>query len=127
MSKHTSGPWKLETVKTQVGLCHKIGPFPSKGAHKETYACVYANDVHGYDGDHCAVGNELLANARLIAAAPDLLLALIQLTNEISGNWGMDEAGLREVLGNTNYQVTLEKMEAGRAVIAKAEGSSTKE
>jgi hypothetical protein len=73
MSKATPGPWTLETVPTQVGSCHKIGKFPCNGAFAEkgNYACVYADGVRvGEIGN--AVGDELLANARLIAAAPEL-------------------------------------------------------
>lgn len=72
---HTPGPWHLETVKTQVGSCHKIGPFPSGSGFvgKQNHACVYS-DGNGV-GDKSPVAIELAANARLIAAAPDLLAA----------------------------------------------------
>lgn len=65
--KHTPGPWTLETVKTSIGFCHKVGPFPW-GHEKLNHACIYVDY-----GSHEGV---LLANARLIAAAPDLLEAL---------------------------------------------------
>lgn len=68
--KHTAAPWTLETVRTSIGICHKIGPFPWKDG-KENHACVYVD----YPGDG-AIEAELLANAKLIAAAPELLEAL---------------------------------------------------
>jgi hypothetical protein len=70
-TKHTPGPWTLETVETQIGSCHRIGPFPSLGARAETYACVYADAIPL----RCELktGRELLANARLIHASPELL------------------------------------------------------
>lgn len=68
--EHTPGPWSLETVRTSSGLCHKVGPFPWK-AGKENHACIY--------DDYPAQGSkgtpELVANARLIAASPELLAA----------------------------------------------------
>lgn len=70
MSKHTPGPWTLETVRTSVGWCHKVGPFPWKNG-KENHACVYDDYASGHNGTP-----ELIANARLISAAPDLLEAL---------------------------------------------------
>ena len=78
---HTPGPWTLETVPTSngSGSCHKIGPFPSLGVYDQTHACVYADSVRiGIDdrGGVCRVADELLANARLMAAAPDLLAQL---------------------------------------------------
>lgn len=63
---HTPGPWTLETVRTSIGFCHKIGPFPWN--RQQNHACIYV--------DYPVHGDELLANARLIAAAPDLLKAL---------------------------------------------------
>jgi hypothetical protein len=66
--KHTKGPWSLETVKTSDGLCHKIGPFPWKD-DRQNHACIYVK----YPGAG-PIEEELLANARLIAAAPDLLM-----------------------------------------------------
>lgn len=73
-NESTPGPWRLETVPTQVGICHKIGPFPSLGAHNETHACVYVDS--GSLGRYEGIPGELYANARLIAAAPVLHSAL---------------------------------------------------
>ncbi len=69
-AEHTPGPWLLETAPTSCGICHKIGPFPWRGG-KQNHACIYV--------DHPGTGaetQELEANARLIAAAPDLLAAI---------------------------------------------------
>ena len=67
--KHTPGPWSLETVRTSVGVCHQIGPLGCSTKLKS--ACLY---------DDCysdrARDLQLLADARLIAAAPELLEAL---------------------------------------------------
>ena len=85
--KHTKGPWTLETVPTQVGICHKIGPFPSDGVYDSTHACVYSNNTRMSDLGHSFVGDELLANARLIAAAPemfDLLRRLCDACSEVT-------------------------------------------
>ena len=73
---HTKGPWTLETVRTSCGVCHKIGPFPPRHFKPDepTHACVYV-DYPAHDQSH-ARDQELLANATLIAAAPDLLEAL---------------------------------------------------
>lgn len=70
MNKFTPGPWTLETVQTQCGICHKIGPFPWKDG-KQNSACIYVD--YASNG---IIEKELEANARLIAAAPDLLSAL---------------------------------------------------
>lgn len=79
-SKHTDGPWTLDTVVTSSGVCHKIGPFPWK-AGKENHACIYVD----YPGTG-PIEAELLANARLIAAAPELLAALQTLERAIANN-----------------------------------------
>jgi len=103
---HTPGPWTLETVETQIGTCHKIGPFPcNSGTRSETHACVYADNIRLSDYGHSKVGDELLANARLIAAAPQMLEALRELM------------GLAQREGWDHVAVNM-----ARAALAKAQG-----
>jgi hypothetical protein len=71
---YTPGPWTLDTVRTSIGSCHKIGPFPSHGSRDTTHACVYVDGVA--PDQQTTISHELLANARLIAAAPTMLEAL---------------------------------------------------
>lgn len=63
MSKHTPGPW-------EVAYQDKNGQSVVKGEHIEVATCWH----------HCvgSIEKEMHANARLIAAAPDLLDALKQ-------------------------------------------------
>lgn len=73
MSAHTPGPWALETVTTSCGICHKIGPFPARrDSDSPRHACLYSDNNSTFN----PADQELLANAHLIAAAPDLLEAL---------------------------------------------------
>lgn len=68
-AKFTPGPWELETVRTQVGVCHKIGKLGS--STRITSACLYDDCYSDKPGDL-----QLLADAHLIAAAPDMYEAL---------------------------------------------------
>lgn len=101
MSAHTPGPWTLDTVTTSCGICHKVGPFPRKEG-KYGHACIYVD----YPGTGKIEG-ELLANARLIAAAPDLLDAAEEALEAIADG---DVQSARNAL---------------RAAIAKATGNSS--
>jgi hypothetical protein len=70
--KHTPGPWGMETLRTSCGVCHKVGPWPHKWRAGETMsACIYDDYPSPPEGT-----DTMLANARLIAAAPELLAAL---------------------------------------------------
>lgn len=72
----------------------------------------------------CGVGGveEVEANTRLIAAAPELLQALIHLSNEVFASTGMAEINLRRVLGSTNFNCLLQRASEARLAISKAEG-----
>lgn len=110
-SKHTPGPWGMDTVKTQVGCCYKIGVFPSKVGH-DNFACVYADGCR-VDEDS-GIAAELKANARLIASAPELLEAL-----EIAKNGLM---WFREQYPDEVNECDHEAMQQIEAAIAKATG-----
>jgi hypothetical protein len=71
-AQHTPGPWVFETVRTSCGVCHKIGPWPHAWRHGNTmHACIYDDYPSPPEGT-----DTMRANARLIAAAPDMLEAL---------------------------------------------------
>ena len=75
MSKSTPGPWKLKDEKTDEDL---------------TEYSVYRERSHqyGYDTHICQITrqcHEDEANARLIAAAPDMLEALKSVCNYLDG------------------------------------------
>lgn len=88
MSKHTPGPWKVIPVKTGYYIDSRCGPVA---------------DTMDFDDEYGSIESE--ANARLIAAAPDLLEAARALLD------------LAERHGWLHVAVN-----AARAAIAKAEG-----
>lgn len=74
MSKHTQGPWEFEDVMgpemlmiVQAGLTSDQWTF---------IATVHNDESEERDDRHYIVASEQIANARLIAAAPELLEAL---------------------------------------------------
>jgi hypothetical protein len=134
--KHTPGPWTLETVRTSCGICHKVGPFPGKRKEdKPRHACLYAD----YPSKGNPPDDELEANARLIAAAPELLAALKavldrdelntcqhedtyrggaiwEICNQCGSKWADDEGGKPEWKDPAEW-------DAAYKAIAKAEGT----
>ena len=80
-ASHTPGPWGMETLRTSCGVCHKIGPWPHKWrAGRTMSACIYDDYPSPPEGT-----DTMLANARLIAAAPDLLSALKSYPSQADG------------------------------------------
>lgn len=73
------------------------------------------------DGLHADVVARVEADARLIAAAPELLEALRKLANEAHGFRAMADVYAH---GHTNIAVLDERIAIARAIIAKAEGTT---
>ena len=122
-SKHTPGPWSLETVKTSMGICHKVGPFPWKNG-QQNHACIYADFP-----SKGPIEEELLANARLIAAAPELLAAAqaaIAYDREIQAcaNDPDKMSSHCSAAGQTLDELYSDWLHKSRAAIAKAEAQS---
>lgn len=101
MSKHTPGPWRF----SDNTKWWKTNPFsvtvPKKGVHGTAVANIPARATISME--------EAQANARLIAAAPDLLAAL----NAMLTHMGLDED-----------EWTKPTFDQARAAIAKATGES---
>jgi hypothetical protein len=103
LANATKGPWPIETVPTSggAGLCHKIGSFPA-GPWKDepTCACVYGDGLRIGIDDGLPRAVELLANARLIAAAPETIRLLVERVRELEEDAARESERLRAVASN---------------------------
>ena len=81
MSDFTPGPWLLRTTPTSAGLCHIVSAADWRGAF------IYGDGLRKGIDDALPKAQELAANARLIAAAPELLEAL----QRIEEYWNQDQ------------------------------------
>jgi len=115
MSKHTLGPWTMQTVRTSSGVCFKVGPFPWKHG-KLNHACIYA-DYPTPGGPEYVVA---VANAVLIAAAPDLLEAL----KKLLAGCEYRSIGGDEPRWHVKSMPTDSQLEWARLAIEKATGGS---
>jgi hypothetical protein len=116
MNAHTPGPWFPVNCGTKDEPMYSVKAARIKGKKPGHEVCI------------CATGDSPqemeTANAVLIAATPDLLTALINLSNEVLGSISLAELAIRQEIGNTNYNVLIQRAEEARAVIAKATGAS---
>jgi hypothetical protein len=104
MSKHTPAPWVLKIRPAEHNDNVTVAEIEVNGKYRGGIARLQsAEHIYGIGKD------ELIANARLIAAAPDMLEALKLCANFI--------ANTESELG-----MTLPCGELARAAIAKAEG-----
>ncbi len=94
MSKHTPGPWNVGTSKQRRDVVFLNGLSEQPGSLGPSKSWIDCNTE---------------ANARLIAAAPDLL-AVVKELEESAGYW-------------SEYDVPLGIVDRIRAAIAKAEGA----
>jgi hypothetical protein len=79
--KHTPGPWTIENCKNDDGS--KFLSINGQGPWGSWLADIQAGNINGKPAD---IGPLHLANAHLIAAAPDLLEVLIAL-DKAGGIW----------------------------------------
>ena len=100
--RHTPGPWAIgtETRGDEICTIHGVARQPTEDGKGQGW--VYVHYPHTIEGDwHLASEDEKLANAYLIAAAPELLAALnalISKSTDIEGDWSEEwRAAIRAV------------------------------
>ncbi len=98
MSKFTPGPWHVEGFE----IC----------GHGAEYICDLGNDYESNENH--------VADAKLIAAAPELLEALMKLRNEAYAVLSLAEAEIAQSAGTTNLKCLCLRLEEADAAIAKA-------
>lgn len=115
MPSHTPGPW---AITSQDGAdFHVTAPDGDDDPWNVAVvvgACGYPDDPR----TGCTEGN-----ARLIAAAPELLEAL-KAADEALAQFTAFEDDARHIMGNTNFAIVQQRREQVRAAIAKAEGAT---
>ena len=97
MSKHTPGPWKaVPQSTTEIAI---VAPWseeitPGNAPGFADYQGIYVCALQHHRGDGAAPKDHAEANARLIAAAPELLDALQALVFQVSESmgWGCPKA-----------------------------------
>ena len=109
MSAHTKGPWSIyrpisKNAEARLGV---------DGSNGHAIVFFAYGDDNTDSGIHGATPEEAEANARLIAAAPDLLEALKGLYAD-----QVDYLTINKLGGKDNHW-----MKAARAAISKAEGT----
>ena len=116
MTKYTPGPWMLRTTPTSAGLCHIVSAADGRGAF------IYGDGIRKGVDDALPKAQELAANARLIAAAPDLLEALqwYEAKAVQMGRAAIDQDS--KLLLELMKEIAVEYGARARAAIAKAIG-----
>lgn len=97
MAKHTKGPWRVRSTET-------IHLIEAEALKSFTGTRVFVAEIHFWSNGHGPSREQALANAHLIAAAPDLLEACRYIVE--AGETG-DE---------------MRAIELARAALSKAEG-----
>ncbi len=107
MSKHTPGPWKVGQYLGSLSSFHVHMDVGDKGRGADIVEAVCGLDTA-----------QRLANARLIAAAPDLLEAA-KLGLRAAEGWVKDQ-----LEGTSMFAAAMQELDPIRAAIAKAEAAN---
>ena len=112
MAKHTPGPWKvLEGLqRDHMNGTANVTVFKQHRGERRDRLSVVAEV---WDRDLVAMGGDVIANARLIAAAPDLLEALHDLSQTFDAMCALAKSS------GPNFDALRAKV---RAALARAEG-----
>ena len=100
-TQHTPGPWRVDVAQDTNGTIHSVDV-------REAAYGLFVASVEAHTEEHA----DVMANARLIAAAPDLLAALRLVERQHEGR----------VVGLGQKHCECDVCEVVRAAIAKAEG-----
>jgi hypothetical protein len=103
---HTPGPWRVDRSDDDPRI------------RSERFGIALVTG--GLDDDEAQPVRQ--ANARLLAAAPEMLEALKRLRNEASAILSLAACELKEVVGHTNLKCFDNRIDEADVVIAKAEG-----
>lgn len=118
-AKHTPGPWSVPHFARAHGCgCRYVFAGEYLGGIAEVY--VDNGKMPSGGGNDCPSVDEATANARLIAAAPDLLSALRELL-ALGEQESIEDGELEEAIEDGELE---EAKAAARAAIAKARGES---
>lgn len=118
MSKHTPGPWEVigQHVFTKLGAANAHG---SKASERDGWNIATINPwacTNQDEEEEDMPASETMANACLIASAPELLEALEDIASDYAERFDMDSPST-----NPGMKVVVEN---ARAAIAKARGES---
>ena len=113
---HTPGPWAIKTNGNHSDGHSGVTVYAKCNGRDQTCAEIYPGNWHdnyggiGWDGEEFEPGTDQEANARLIAAAPELLAAL-------RAFMAIEDSALKDAL-DWNLHASL--FNAAEAAIAKA-------
>jgi hypothetical protein len=96
MSSHTPGPWRhyLNSASTADTHCVNVERVEWSDSHSIGIAYLQSYKADGYDDR-----DETLANARLIAVAPEMLEMLVHLAEALEdGHWQETKTAIRDLI-----------------------------
>lgn len=112
MGKYTPGPWLVEERASYEAFYRVSGPIDGE---PDGYRVAHVIDANDYSCND--------ANARLIAAAPELLEALMHFAALPLEEFDLDRReDDRPITGFNNWDLKVGHIRAARAAIAKATG-----